>query len=195
MRTCSTCQPSSQVVFWLRIGRMTSEANIQTSFALYICEFYLVDLVDFIWCLPNCRHFVQSANFRRVYGNFWPFFQEHICEVTHWCWRGRPGSQSSLLFVLKVFYQVEVRTLCRPVKFTDTILSHPCLYLGINDCFDCQGPDWYQAMVLYQLMHYFIQFMVTDSRQRLLRSPVGMVNNSLHIIHDIFNCNRIVALF
>ena len=27
-----------------------------------------------------------------------------------------------------VFYRVEVRTLCRPVKFIHTKLSHPCLY-------------------------------------------------------------------
>ena len=37
-----------------------------------------------------------STRFRSVYGNFWPFFQKSICEVTHWCWTRRPGSQSPL---------------------------------------------------------------------------------------------------
>ena len=36
-----------------------------------------------------------STRFRSVHGNFWPFFQKHICEVTHWCWTGRPLSLSS----------------------------------------------------------------------------------------------------
>ncbi len=43
-----------------------------------------------------------------------PFSHKSICEVRHWCWAIRPGS---FQFIPKVFDGVEVRALCRPVKF------------------------------------------------------------------------------
>ena len=59
---------------------------------------------------------------------------------------GRPGSQSPLQFIPKVFHQVEVRTLCRPVKFICTKLSHPRLYgaascTGAQSCWTKKGPS------------------------------------------------------
>ena len=39
-----------------------------------------------------------------------------------------PGSQSVFQFILKVFDGVEVRALCRPVKFFHTDLDKPFLY-------------------------------------------------------------------
>ena len=52
--------------------------------------------------------------------------KEH--EVGHWCWAIRPGSQSAFQFIPKVFNEVEVRALCRPVKFFHTDLDKPFLY-------------------------------------------------------------------
>ena len=40
----------------------------------------------------------------------------------------RPGSQSAFQFIQKVFDGVEVRALCRPVKFFHTDLNKPFLY-------------------------------------------------------------------
>ncbi|KAK6303711.1 hypothetical protein J4Q44_G00261650 [Coregonus suidteri] len=51
-----------------------------------------------------------------------------ISEVAHRCWAIRPGSQSVLQFIPKVFDGVEVRALCRPVKFFHTDLDKPYLY-------------------------------------------------------------------
>ena len=50
-----------------------------------------------------------------------------ISEVGHWCWAFRPGSQSAFQFIPKVFDGVEVRALCRPVKFFHTHLDKPLL--------------------------------------------------------------------
>ena len=46
----------------------------------------------------------------------------------------------------KVFYQAEVRTLCRPVKFFHTKLAHPRLYgpalcTGVQSCWNRKGPS------------------------------------------------------
>ena len=40
----------------------------------------------------------------------------------------RPGSQSAFQFITKVFDVVEVRVLCRPVKFFHTDLDKAFLY-------------------------------------------------------------------
>ena len=40
----------------------------------------------------------------------------------------RFGSQSAFQFIPKVFDGVEVRVLCRPVKFFHTVLDKPFLY-------------------------------------------------------------------
>ena len=57
-----------------------------------------------------------------------PFSHNSISEVGHWCWGIRPGSQSALQFIPKVFDGVEVSALCRPVKFFHTDLNKPFLY-------------------------------------------------------------------
>ena len=44
------------------------------------------------------------------------------------CWVIRPGSQSAIQLIPKVFDGVEVRALCRPVKFFHTDLDKPFLY-------------------------------------------------------------------
>ena len=46
-----------------------------------------------------------------------------VTEVGHWCCAIRPDSQSVVQFIPKVFDGVEVRALCRPVKFFHTELS------------------------------------------------------------------------
>jgi hypothetical protein len=46
-----------------------------------------------------------------------PFSHKSISEVGHWCWAIRPSSQSAFQFIPKVFDAVEVRALCRGVKF------------------------------------------------------------------------------
>ena len=51
-----------------------------------------------------------------------------ISEVGYWCWAIRSGSQSTFLFIPKVFNGVDVRALCRPVKFFHTDLDKPFLY-------------------------------------------------------------------
>ena len=51
-----------------------------------------------------------------------------ISEVGHWCRAIRPGSQSAFQFIPKSFDGVEVRALCRPVKFFHTNLNKPFLY-------------------------------------------------------------------
>ena len=59
-------------------------------------------------------------------GDLLPFSHRSISEVGHWCWAIRPGSQSAFQFIPKVFDGVEVRALCRPVKFFHT--DKPFLY-------------------------------------------------------------------
>jgi hypothetical protein len=49
-------------------------------------------------------------------------------------WTIRPGSQSGFQFIPKVFDGVEVRALCRPVKFFHTDLDKPFLALYFGDC-------------------------------------------------------------
>ena len=57
-----------------------------------------------------------------------PFSHKSITEVGHWCWAIRSGTQSAFQFILKVFDGVEVRALCRPIKFFHTDLDKPFLY-------------------------------------------------------------------
>ena len=52
-----------------------------------------------------------------------------ISEVRHWCWAIRPGSHSAFQFIPKVFDGVEVRSLCRSVKFFHSGLNKPFLYI------------------------------------------------------------------
>jgi hypothetical protein len=61
-------------------------------------------------------------------GDLLSFSHDSISEVRHWCWRIRPGSQSVFQFMSKVFDFVEVRALCRPVKFFHTDLYKPLMY-------------------------------------------------------------------
>ncbi len=48
-----------------------------------------------------------------------------ISEVEHRCWVIRPGLQSVLQFIPKAFNGVDVRALCRPVKFFHTEPGNP----------------------------------------------------------------------
>ena len=56
------------------------------------------------------------------------FIRNSISEVGHWFWPICPGVQSAFQFIPKVFGGVEVRALCRPVKFFHTELNKPFLY-------------------------------------------------------------------
>jgi hypothetical protein len=49
-----------------------------------------------------------------------PFSHKSISEVGHWCWAISPGLQSAFQFFPKVLDGVEVRALCRLVKFFHT---------------------------------------------------------------------------
>jgi hypothetical protein len=51
-----------------------------------------------------------------------------MSEVGHGCWAIRPGSQSVFQFIPKVLDGVEVRALCRAVKFFHTVLNKPFQY-------------------------------------------------------------------
>ena len=51
-----------------------------------------------------------------------------ISEAGHWWWVIRPGLQSAFQFIPKVFDGVEVRALCRPVKFFHTVHHKPLMY-------------------------------------------------------------------
>ena len=62
-------------------------------------------------------------------GDLLPFSHKSISEVRHWCWTIMPGSQSVFQFIPKVFDGVEVRALCRPVKFFHSDLDKPFLYV------------------------------------------------------------------
>jgi hypothetical protein len=61
-------------------------------------------------------------------GDLLPFSNKSISEVGHWCWAIRPSSQSAFQFIQKVFDGVEVRALCRPVKFFHVDFDKPFLY-------------------------------------------------------------------
>lgn len=78
-----------------------------------------------------------------VYGKFWSFFQEHICDVTHGCWRRSKGFQ----FITKVFHVVEVRIRCRPDKF---MLNSPfSLWILLVICVTTgrsSSPNWSQKV-------------------------------------------------
>jgi hypothetical protein len=56
------------------------------------------------------------------YWDLLSFSHNSISEVEHWCWTFRPGLQLAFQIILKVFHGVEVRALCRPVKFFHTDL-------------------------------------------------------------------------
>ena len=57
-----------------------------------------------------------------------PFSHKSISEVRHLFWAIRPGSQSEFQLISKVFDEVEVRALYRPVKVFHTDLDKPFLY-------------------------------------------------------------------
>ena len=61
-------------------------------------------------------------------GDLVPFTHKSISEVRHRCWAIRPGSQSAFQLSPKVFDGVEVRALCRQVKFFHHDLDKPFLY-------------------------------------------------------------------
>ena len=61
-------------------------------------------------------------------GDLLPFSRKSISEVGHGCRAIRPGSQSTFQFMPKVFDGVEVKALCRPVKFFHTDLNKPFPY-------------------------------------------------------------------
>jgi hypothetical protein len=57
-----------------------------------------------------------------------PFSHKRISKVGHRCWVIRPDSQSVFQFIPKVFDVVEVRAMCRSVKFFHTEFDKPFLY-------------------------------------------------------------------
>jgi hypothetical protein len=57
-----------------------------------------------------------------------PFSHKSIIADRRWFWVIRPGSQSAFQFIPKLMDAVEVRALCRPVKFFHTNLDKPFLY-------------------------------------------------------------------
>ncbi len=72
------------------------------------------------------------------------------CEVQHWCWVIRPGSQSMFQFIPKVLDGVKVRALCRPVMFFQTKLGKPFLHgaTRTSSCWNRKGTNtncWYKA--------------------------------------------------
>ena len=86
-----------------------------------------------------------STRFRSVFMGLLDHSSRSICEVTHWCWSRRPGSQSALIHP-KVFYGVEVRTLCRPVQFIHTrlfihVFMDLALCTGAQSCWNRKGPS------------------------------------------------------
>ena len=75
-----------------------------------------------------------------------PFSHTSISEVCHWCWAIRPDSQSAFQFIPKVLYRVEIRVLCRPVKFFHNDLNKSFMYglalcTGALSCWNRKGPS------------------------------------------------------
>lgn len=54
------------------------------------------------------------------------FRHKSFSEIRHWCQTGRPGAQTTLLFIQKVFSRVEVkvRTFWRTLEFFYTLADH-----------------------------------------------------------------------
>ncbi len=74
-------------------------------------------------CCYNSLHFSGKAFHSR---DLLPFSHKSIIEVHHWCWLMRSGSQS--VFIPKVLDGVEVRALCRPIKFFHNKLGKLFVY-------------------------------------------------------------------
>ena len=94
------------------------------------------------------------------------FSLKSISEVGHRCWEIRPGSQSAFQFIVKVFDVVEVRALCRPVKFFHMIsTNHFCMDLTL-----CTGG----IAMLNQEMAFLKLFITPENMFPLLQSPMAV---------------------
>ena len=82
-------------------------------------------------CCYNSLHSSGKASnqmLEQCCRNWLPFSHKSISEVGHGCWPIWPGSQFAFQLIPKVFDGVEVRALCRPVKFFHTNLDKPFRY-------------------------------------------------------------------
>jgi hypothetical protein len=81
------------------------------------------------WSTLCCYNLLGRLSTRcwNIAAELW-FSNKSISEVGHWCWAIRTGLQSAFQFIPKVFDVVEVRALCRPVKFFHTDLDKLFLY-------------------------------------------------------------------
>lgn len=52
-------------------------------------------------------------------------------EVTHWCQVRSPGTQSAYQFLPKVFGGVELRALCKPLKFSQANHGKPYFFINL----------------------------------------------------------------
>ena len=85
---------------------------------------------------PSFAAITASTLLGRLFTRCWkhccrdllPFSHKSIIGDRRWCWVIRPGSQSAFQFIPKLINAVEVRALCRPVKFFHTNLNKPFLY-------------------------------------------------------------------
>lgn len=75
-----------------------------------------------------------------------PFILEITYEVRH-CWKRIYGLLFPFSFITKVFFWVEIRTLCRPVKFVHSKLTHLWKLLFAQVC--CYFSHCY-ALLLYK---------------------------------------------
>ena len=84
----------------------------------YIAKGYLLTCLDshMNWSdVPLCSSSSFSSSgkaFHKVQECLWEFltfFQKLVCDVTLWCWTGRPGFQSALSFIPLVFCQDSVQ--------------------------------------------------------------------------------------
>ena len=57
-------------------------------------QLYLSVVTTLLSTCDVCSTIHWHTILSKVFGNFWPFFQKHICEFRHWCWRRRPAMQS-----------------------------------------------------------------------------------------------------
>jgi hypothetical protein len=97
-----------------------------------VCGHLLVEhLIPKSWALITASTFLRMLSTRcwnHCCGDLVPFSHKGISEVGHGCWTIRPGSQSAFQFIPKVFDGVEIKALCRPVKFFHTDLNKLFLY-------------------------------------------------------------------
>jgi hypothetical protein len=77
--------------------------------------------------VPTFAAIIASTLLGRLSNRCWNI-ASGSSEVGHWCWAIRPGSQSVFQLISKMFDGVEVRALCRPVKFFHTSVNKPFLY-------------------------------------------------------------------